>query len=93
MASPCRTLHRAPVGQGPPGPGWLAISLGFWPGRALATGTAWAGVCLIRHHQDSIATPITSPTWGAPLHAPSARGPITANAARRKRLRVSTLRL
>ena len=35
-----RTLHRAPVGQGPPGPGWLAISFGFWSGRALATGTA-----------------------------------------------------
>ena len=45
-----RTLHRAPVGQGPPGPGWLAISLGFWSGRALATGTAWAGLCLIHHH-------------------------------------------
>ena len=44
------TLHRAPVGQGPPGPGWLAISFGFWSGRALATGTAWAGLCLI-HHQ------------------------------------------
>ena len=44
------TLHRAPVGQGPPGPDWLAISLGFWSGRALATGTAWAGLCLIRHH-------------------------------------------
>ena len=35
------TLHRAPVGQGPSGPGWLAIALGFWSGRALATGTAW----------------------------------------------------
>ena len=44
------TLHRAPVGQGPPGPGWLAISFGFWSGRALATGTAWAGLCLIHHH-------------------------------------------
>ena len=44
------TLHRAPVGQGPPGPGWLAISLGFWSGRALATGTAWAGLFLIHHH-------------------------------------------
>ena len=44
------TLHRAPVGQGPPGPGWLAISLGCWSGRALATGTAWAGLCLIHHH-------------------------------------------
>ena len=50
--SPSRTftLHRAPVGQGPPGPGWLAISLGFWSGRALATGTAWVGLCLIHHH-------------------------------------------
>ena len=45
-----RTFHRAPVGQGPPGPGWLAISLGVWSGRALATGTAWAGLCLIHHH-------------------------------------------
>ena len=46
------TLHRAPVGQGPPGPGWLAISFGFWSGRALATtGTAWAGLCLIHHHR------------------------------------------
>ena len=43
-------LHRAPIGQGPPGPGWLAISFGFWSGRALATGTAWAGLCLIHHH-------------------------------------------
>ena len=49
MVSPC-TLHRAPVGQGVPGPDWLAISLGFWSGRALATGTAWAGLCLIHHH-------------------------------------------
>ena len=24
-----RTLNRAPVGKGPPGPDWLAISLGF----------------------------------------------------------------
>ena len=46
-----RTLHRAPVGQGPPGPGWLAISFGFWSGRALATGTAWAGLRLIQHHK------------------------------------------
>ena len=44
------TLHRAPVGQGPSGPGWLATALGFWSGRALATGTAWAGLCLIHHH-------------------------------------------
>ena len=51
QSSAAGTLHRAPVGQGPPGPGWLAISFGFWPGRALATGTAWAGLCLIHHHQ------------------------------------------
>ena len=44
------TLHRAPVGQGPPGPSWLAIPLGFWSGRALATGTTWPGLCFI-HHQ------------------------------------------
>ena len=25
-------------------------SIGFWSGRALATGTAWAGLCLIHHH-------------------------------------------
>ena len=47
---PERTLHRAPVGQGPLGPGWLATALGFWSGRALATGTAWAGLCLIHNH-------------------------------------------
>ena len=46
---PC-TLHRAPAGQGPSGPGWLATALGFWSGRALATGTARAGLCLIHHH-------------------------------------------
>ena len=45
------TLHRAPVvGQGPPGPGWLAIAFGFWSRRALATGTTRAGLCLIHHH-------------------------------------------
>ena len=34
--------HRAPVGQGPPGPDWLATALGFWSsGRVLTTGTAW----------------------------------------------------
>ena len=33
-----RTLHRAPVGQGPSGPDWLTNALGFWSGRALATG-------------------------------------------------------
>ena len=42
--TPRSTLHRAPVGQGPSGPGWLAIAFGFWSGRALATGTAWAGL-------------------------------------------------
>ena len=44
------TLQRAPVGQGPSGPGWLAIALRFWSGRVLAAGTAWAGLCLIHHH-------------------------------------------
>ena len=48
-----RTLHRAPVCQGPSGPDWLAISFGFWSGRALATGTAWAGLCLIHHHHSA----------------------------------------
>ena len=42
---PC-TLHRAPAGQGPSGPGWLATALGFWSGRPLATGMAWAALCL-----------------------------------------------
>ena len=35
--------------------GWplpLGFPLGFWSGQALATGTAWAGLCLI-HHQGS----------------------------------------
>ena len=41
---------RATVGQGPSGPGWLAASVWFGSGRALATGTAWAGLCLINHH-------------------------------------------
>ena len=50
LAPSSSTLHRAPVGQGPSGPDWLAISFGFWSGRALATGTAWAGLCLIHHH-------------------------------------------
>ena len=50
------TLHRAPVGQGPPGPDWLAISFGFWSGRALATGTAWAGLCLNHHHHHDTRT-------------------------------------
>ena len=43
-------IYRAPVGQGPSGPDWLAIALGLWSGRVLATGTAWAGLCLILHH-------------------------------------------
>ena len=46
-------LHRAPVGQGPSCPGWLATALGFWSGRPLATGTAWAGLCLLHHHRVS----------------------------------------
>ena len=31
---------------------WLAghCPSGFWSGRALATGTAWAGLCFIHHH-------------------------------------------
>ena len=49
------TLHRTPVGQAPSGPGWLAIAFGFWSGRALATGTAWAGLCFIHHHQERSA--------------------------------------
>ena len=46
-----RTLRRAPVGPGPSGPDWLATALGFWSGEVLSTGTAWAGLCLIHHHQ------------------------------------------
>ena len=39
------TLHRAPVGQGPPGPGWLAISFGFWLQVLVWTGACyWHGV-------------------------------------------------
>ena len=30
------------VGEGPSGPDWPAIAFGYWSGRALATGTAWA---------------------------------------------------
>ena len=56
-----RSPHRAPVGQsvgqGPSGPGWLAIAFGFWSGRALATGTAWAGLCLIHHHHPHCPEP------------------------------------
>ena len=63
LLGPC-ALHRAPVGQGPPGPDWLAISFGFWSGRALATGTAWAGLCLIHHHQRAIrAVFLLTPVW------------------------------
>ena len=32
------TLHRAPAGQGPPGPDWLAISFWFWSGQGGNTG-------------------------------------------------------
>ena len=42
---------RWPVGQGPSGPDWLATALGFWSGRALATGTVRAGLYLIHHHR------------------------------------------
>ena len=90
IPSVSRTLHCAPVGQGgPPGPDWLAISFGFWSGRALATGTAWAGLCLIHHH------PIRFARLGSWLKArakSSARVPKVATrvpkvARRRKRLR------
>ena len=37
---------------GPSGPDWLAIAFGFWYGRALATGTAWAGLYFIHHHDE-----------------------------------------
>ena len=50
---PKHILHRAPVGQGPRVLSWLAIAFGVWSGRALATGTAWAGLCLIHRHQQS----------------------------------------
>ena len=44
------------VGQGgPSGPDWLTTALGFWSERALATGTAWAGLCLIHHHAKGTA--------------------------------------
>ena len=57
------TLHRAPVGQGPSGPDWLAIALGFWSGRALATGTAWAGLCLIHHHHQRSGVEWSGVEW------------------------------
>ena len=44
------TSTGALVGQGPSSHGLLATALGFWSGRALTTGTAWAGLCLIQHH-------------------------------------------
>ena len=50
--APC--LHRASIGQGPPRLPWLAKALGFRSGQALATGTAWEGLCFIRHHQRTI---------------------------------------
>ena len=61
-----RTLHCAPAGQEPSGPDWLATALGFGSRRALATSTAWAGLCLIHHHhhhyQEAQRTaPTTSP--------------------------------
>ena len=52
------SLYRAPVGQGPSGPDWLGTALGFWSGRALATGTAWACLCSIRHHFMSPLGPV-----------------------------------
>ena len=45
------TVRPLARGQGPSGPDWLAIAFGFWSGRALTTGTAWAGLCFIHHHQ------------------------------------------
>ena len=47
---PPSTVRPLARGPRPSGPGWLAIPFGFWSGRALATGTAWAGLCLIHHH-------------------------------------------
>ena len=48
------TLHRVSVGQGPSGHGWLTTALGFWSsGWALATGAAWAGLCLVYHQHHS----------------------------------------
>ena len=35
----------------------LATALGFWTGRALATGTAWAGLCSIYHHRSFVVAP------------------------------------
>ena len=49
-----RRSHPPPCARWPgtPGPGWLTTALGFWSGRALATGTALVGLCLIHHHPD-----------------------------------------
>ena len=45
------TLHRAPLARDPRVlSGRPLTALGFWSGRVLATGTAWAGLCLIHHH-------------------------------------------
>ena len=42
---PSRILHRAPVGQGPSGPDWLAIAFGFWLQVLVWTGACyWHGV-------------------------------------------------
>ena len=44
------SLGRAPLARDPRVLiGW-PLPLGFWSGRALATGTAWAGLCLTHHH-------------------------------------------
>ena len=72
------TLHRAPVGQGPSGSNWLATALGFWSGRALATGTALAGLCLIHHHCDQTtifltANHTTQPHDPNPTHTQKAK--------------------
>ena len=78
-----RTLHRAPVvGQGPSGPDWLAIAFGFWSGRALATGTAWAGLCLIHHHQHAILEILAAPGVNVGQPAPKA-APKLSHEARR----------
>ena len=65
------------VGQGPSGPDWLATALGFWSGRVLATGTAWAGLCLIHHHHftfGQITGPPARARRSAPRAVPSERG-------------------
>ena len=48
LGCPKRTPSTArPLSRGP----WALIGLPFRYGRALATGTEWAGLCLIHHHQ------------------------------------------